>query len=170
MTVTSITQAERDLYERLTVFQEDLNQAAYFANYLLKKGWHFDPWDRRIRWPTYMQQAAFTTALVTAYCRPFVQSRSAPTLSMRLAPYCESELQLHEKLQTLRNTIYAHSDVDLHKVRPVSINDRATAIVSLPILKLTRDETQLVLSMIRKTSQAIAEKLQSLIARVEMSA
>lgn len=114
-----------------------------------------------------MQQAAFTTALIAAYCRPFVETRNGAVLSMRLAPYSENERELHEKLRSLRNTIYAHSDIDLRQVRPASINGRATAIVRSPSLKLTREETVRILSMIAKASKAIDEKLQDLIARVE---
>ena len=114
-----------------------------------------------------MQQAAFTTALIAAYCRPFVETRSGAVLSMKLAPYNDRDREVHEKLKSLRNTVYAHSDVELHNVRPVSFGGRASAIVTLPILKLTREETQRALSMIGRTSKAIDEKLQSLIARVE---
>jgi hypothetical protein len=114
-----------------------------------------------------MQQAAFTTALVAAYCRPFVETRNGAVLSMKLAPYTDRERKLHEKPRSLRNTIYAHSDIELRQVRPVSFNDRASAIVRSPSLKLTRGETERILSMIAKTSKAIDEKLQDLIARVE---
>ena len=55
---------DHSLYEVLYVAQEDLAQATYFASHLLKKGWHFEPWERR--WTTYMQQSAYTTALVVA--------------------------------------------------------------------------------------------------------
>jgi hypothetical protein len=167
VTVTSITQAERKLYQRLTVWNEDFRHANYFASFLLKKGWHFDPWDKKIRWSTYMQQAAFTSALVAAYCRPFVETRNGAVLSMKLAPYNDSERELHDKLKTLRNSVYAHSDVELQNVRPISIGSRATAIVTLPVLKLTRAETQKVHSMIERTSNSIDAKLQSLISRVE---
>jgi hypothetical protein len=164
--MASRIEVERKLYERLTVYLEDLNQAAYFANYLLKKGWHFDPWDRKIRLPTYMRQAAFTTALVTAYCRPFTETRAAPSLSMKLAPYTANEYQLHARLKALRNTVYAHSDIELQQVRPVSIYGQASAIVRLPVLKLTKGETESVVAMIRRTSAAIDAKRQSLIERV----
>jgi hypothetical protein len=149
------------------VFQDDLCQASCFARHLLKKGWHFDPWDKKIRWATYMQQVAFTTALVVAYCRPFAQSRGAATLSMKLTQYNADEKELHEKLGKLRNSVYAHSQVELQKVHPISINNRATAIVTVPRLKLTAEETAMVLVMIRRTSGAIGAKLQSLIERVQ---
>lgn len=166
MAITRI-QAEQKLYQCLTVWQEDFRNASYFANHLLRKGWHFDPWDRKIRWPTYMQQAAFTTALVAAYCRPFTGTRSGATISMKLAHYTKSELELHRKLKTLRNTIYAHSDVELREVRPMSINGSASAIESLPSLKLTQVETQLAISMIAKIMKSIDEKRNELISRVE---
>jgi len=167
VTVTSITQAERRLYQRLWVWRQDLLDATYFTRFLLKKGWHFEPWDKKIRWPTYMQQAAFTTALAAAYCRPFVETRNGAVLSMKFAPYTDAEHELHEKLKSLRNSAYAHSDVELREVRPISLSGRATAIERLPCLKLTRTETERALSMIAKVSRAIDQKLQELIARVE---
>lgn len=88
---------------------------------------------------------------------------------MKLAPYTESERALHEKMKSLRNTVYAHSDMELREVRPINFNGRATAVVRLPSLKLTRAETGRSLLMIAKTSKAIDEKLQDLIAQVSPS-
>mgnify|MGYP000414201960 CR=1 FL=1 len=161
------TKQERLLYERLVVFQDDLRQAAFYAGHLLKKNWHFDPWDSKIRWTTYMQQAAFTTALVTAYGRPFAGANGFPTMSMKLAPYDSHQLVLHHKLRNLRNNVYAHSDVALHRVRPVAINGRAMAVVHQPSLRLTKAEVETVLEMTRLAIQAIDAKLQNFITRVQ---
>ncbi|MBM9615293.1 hypothetical protein JWJ90_13495 [Desulfobulbus rhabdoformis] len=167
MTVPNITQSEQRLYQRLIVWRQDFRDANYFANFLLRKGWHFDPWDKKIRWTTYMQQAAYTTALITSYCRPFIATRSGAILPRNLRPYDAVERELHNKMRSLRNTVYAHSDVELREVREFSVNGYATAIERVPSLKLTRGETELTLSMIEKTSKAIDSKLQDLIKRVE---
>ena len=133
-------EAQRRLYQRWTVWQSDLGQARYFACHLLKKGWHYDPWDRRIRSSTYLQQAAFTTALVAAYCRPFVETRSGSVFPVSQVGFNVEERALHGRLRGLRNAVYAHTDVELHRVQPLRIGDFATAIVSQPILKLSKRE------------------------------
>jgi hypothetical protein len=53
-----------------------------------------------------------------------------------------------------------------YTVRPLSLNGRATAIVTMPRLKLAKDETELLLVMILRASQAIDAKLHALIASV----
>lgn len=158
--------ADRYLYERLVVFREDLAQATYFARYLLKKGWHFEPWDHRIRWPTYMQQAAFTTALVAAYSRPFTVTRSGSTLPTRLASFNSEQRALHKKVLSLRNTVYAHTEVALHKVVPVSVNGRAAAVLNTPLLRLSKEEVELLVGMISHVSANIDSSLNKLAAIV----
>jgi hypothetical protein len=157
---------DRSYYERLIVFEEDFRHAGYFANFLRKKGWHFDPWDKKIRWSTYMQQAAFTSALVTAYCRPFAQSRGKPALPLKIGRYIPKHKALHVRLCALRNQVYAHSEVAIHKVRPRIIGGQASAIVTLPVLKLTRDEVEDCREMIHRMLVAIRSELQKLAARV----
>jgi hypothetical protein len=159
--------AERGYYERLIVFEEDFRQADYFANFLRKKGWHFDPWDTKIRSSTYMQQAAFTSALVTAYCRPFAQSRGKPALSVKkMARYNTQQKALHERLITLRNEVYAHSEVAIRNVRPWTIGGEESAIVRFPALKLTREEVEDAGGMIHLMLTAIRRQLQNLAPRV----
>ena len=86
---------------------------------------------------------------------------------MKLAPYDSPQRALHSKLRSLRNSVYAHSEVQQQNVRPVSNLGRATAMVSQPVMKLSREEVEMILDMTHITSQAIREKLQSLIERVE---
>jgi hypothetical protein len=66
------------LYSKLTVSKSDIWFARYCASVICKKGWHSQPWERR--GTVYHQQAAFTSALITAYARPFIQSRGWPKL------------------------------------------------------------------------------------------
>ena len=65
-----------------------------------------------------MQQAAFTTALIMSYSRPFIQSKGWPKLPQELVPYNTTELHIHEQVMQLRHQGYAHSDSSRHKIRP----------------------------------------------------
>lgn len=155
-------EAQRRLYQRWTVWQSDLGQARYFAGHLLRKGWHYDPWDRRIRSSTYLQQAAFTTALVAAYCRPFVETRSGSVFPVRLARFAAPERALHDRLRGLRNAVYAHTDVELHRVQPLRnwrfrYRDR-----SQPILKLSKEELDCLVPMIDRLIGVMRDALQSM--------
>ena len=88
-------------------------------------------------------------------------------MSMKIPRYNANERELHDKLKSLRNSIYAHSNVDLYKVRPISFDGKAHAVVHLPVLKLTREETETVRSMIARTTRSINDTLQAIIGRVE---
>lgn len=146
-------------YQRLTVWLDDLRNARFYVNFLLKKGWHFDPFDRKIRYSTYLQQAAFTTAFVISYCKPFAKSKGRPIFAIKSAKLEEHERSLHDKLLELRNTVYAHSDVELRNIRPIVIRDFPTALETLPSLKLREEECHLCLSLIAKVSTAIKARL-----------
>jgi hypothetical protein len=52
---------------------------------LIKKGWHWMPWERR--GTIYLRRAAFTTSLVTPYARPFTGSRGWPKIPTELINY-----------------------------------------------------------------------------------
>ena len=152
---------DRALYERLYVARDDLRHASSFAAHLLKKGWHFDPWERR--GSTYMQQSAYTTALVVTYARPFTESRGWPKFPKRLAPYDDEQKSLHRKILILRNEVYAHSDVARQQVRPYKILGSASAIVMQPSMKLTKKETEALMEMIQATASAIDARMAQLI-------
>jgi hypothetical protein len=129
------------LYQRLYISAEDLQLASEFAHHVLKKRWRFAPWERR--WSTYVQQAAFTSAFVTAYARPFTQSKGWPPFPETLVQYTPEERVLHQHLLALRHQVYAHSDSCRHNVRPMRIVGNPSAIVGSPFLKLTKAELQL---------------------------
>jgi hypothetical protein len=156
---------ESALYQRLYIAREDLHFANSFAQHLLKKGWHFAPWERR--WTTYVQQAAFTSAFVTAYARPFTRSVGWPEFPMRLAPYLQTELRLHQQIILLRHQVYAHSDSSRHNVRPMRIVGHPSAIVGSPFLRLSKDELELAIVMIRKTISLLEQELEMLMPRIE---
>ncbi len=167
MSISEATKAhDRQLYGLLHVAEEDLRQASFFAAYILKKGWHFEPWEKR--WTVYMQQAAFTTALAIAYSRPFTESRGWPKFPMRLVTAFNAEQRkLHKRILNLRSLIYAHSDVGSRAIRLVSIEGYPTAIEALPPMRFTRDEITELQSMIKIAQNSIGTRKRELIAAVE---
>ena len=154
-------EADRSLYALLWVAREDLSQAAYFAEHLLKKGWHFYPWQRR--WATYMQQSAYTTATVVAYSRTFTESRGWPKFPKRLVPYDAAQKELHRKVLTLRNELYAHSHIPKWNIRPIKLNGHPTAIESMPFMRLEPHEAELLIEMIGVVGAGIRIRLGELI-------
>ena len=154
------------MYELLYVAKEDLGQASFYARYLLKKGWHFVPWETRRRWATYMQQSAYTTALVVAYSRPFVESRGWPKFPKRLMRHSQNQKILHKKILDLRHQVYAHSDIGSRQIRPFKINGYPSAIEFLPAMRLTKEQIEELLNMISITNSTIHERLGQLIGTV----
>ncbi len=97
-----------------------------------------------------MQQAAFTTALVTSYARPFTQSKGWPKLPTELVLYNASEAHLHQHVMKLSHRVYAHSDSSRHSIRPIKVLDFHTDIVGSPALRLSKKETEIIVRMIDK--------------------
>lgn len=138
-------------------------QAISYGSHLLKKGWHFEPWDKKIRWPTYIQQAAFTTSLIISYSRPFTESRGWPKFPKKLIQHNEEQKALHKKIMNLRNEVYAHSDFNKQEVRPIKILGQATAIIRQPSIKLSKEEVTMLLNMSSQTIKSIDIRLSGLI-------
>jgi len=153
------------LYKRLYVAQEDFRQAASFAKFILKNGWHFKPWEKRRM--TYMKQSAYTTALVVSYARPFTESRGWPRIPRRLVPYNQEQKALHKRILTLRNDVYAHTDVEKRDVRPFKIYGQPSAIEMLPQMRFTKEETERIIQMIRLANEAISNRLTQLIDTIQ---
>jgi hypothetical protein len=93
--------AETALYKRLYISRSDLSYARRFADFLLKKGWHFNPWEKR--GTLYIQQAAFTSALIVFYCRSFTRSKELPSFPSRLILYDANDMKLHNEVLELRH-------------------------------------------------------------------
>ena len=150
------------MFELLCTAKDDLAQALYFARFLLKKGWHYEPWERR--WTIYMQQTAFTTALVVSYSRPFVKSRGWPDFPERLLNYDQGQRQLHKRLIRMRNEVYAHSDIASRHIRPFKMPNSSfpSRIESQPTMRLTKPETEAVAQMITAMQQTLSSRIETL--------
>lgn len=149
-------------YKLLHVAEEDLRQANFYAAHMIKRGWHFEPFERRSS--VYMQQSAFATGLATAYSRPFTKSRNRSILSGKfLSEFTSDQKILHRKILNLRNTIYAHSDLTKRYISPVIIDGFATAVQDFTSMKFTKDELTKFLSMIEIISSKIRIRKESLL-------
>jgi hypothetical protein len=114
-----LTKEASKKYRRLWASKNDLEMAQACAAYLLKKGWFEPVWTRRRS--IYFQQQAFTTSLVVAYARAFLDPKGWEQYLLEQLPYDEigeERLALHADLMKLRNQLFAHSDLRLVDVTP----------------------------------------------------
>lgn len=119
------------LYKRLYISREDFAFAAQFGSYILKKGWHFYPWEKR--GTICLQQSAFTSSLIVFYSRPFTRSKGLPDFPLELLKYNNSEKKLHNKMIKLRHTVYAHSDDISYIVKPTLIDGNDISLFHPPL-------------------------------------
>ncbi len=125
-----LNENDQKLHDRLVVSSDDIVLARYCAGVLLKKGWHIEPWERR--GTVYEQQAAFTSALVIAYGRPFTRSNGWPALPSDLIPYDDREGALHRQIMKLRHQVYAHSDRTRYLVQLLRIGALSGTVLRRP--------------------------------------
>ena len=163
----SKTSVESLLYQKLYISQSDLAMADTFASQLLKNGWHFVLWETRRRWSTYMKQAAFTSAFITAYARPFTKSYGWPRFPMNIVGFNAADQALHDRIINLRDTVYAHSDSASHTVEPYRIDGYPSAIVGSPPLRLTHEELVHARKIISGLMQVINSELDRLLKVIE---
>lgn len=98
----------RNQFELYAASKYDFEQACFCARYLIKKGWHSEPWERR--GTIYAQQTAFVTNLVIAYARPFTKSQGWGIFPKKFGNFDNNQNKMHNKLIEMRNEIFAHSD------------------------------------------------------------
>lgn len=149
------------LHSRLHVSSLDLGFAQYCVEVILKKGWHYRPWEKRAT--IYLQQSAFMSALVTAYARPFTKSYGWPPFPRELKQFNRKEDAFHDRVIELRNTVYAHSDSKNYLVRPWRSERFSTDIVRTPELRMSADEAVLLKQMIDKLQLAIGRKMSQIV-------
>lgn len=147
-------------YQLLHVAQQDLSQAAFFADHLRQQGWHAEPWEGS--WQDYLHQGAYMTAMVVAYARPFTGSRGWPKFPARLLRLDAEQKLLHERLLQLRNELYAHSDVAARRARPIMFKGKPNAIEALPPMRMSATELLAVRKLILTISQGVNARLEEL--------
>lgn len=165
-TSASTCEERQKLYERLSVAATDLYLAREYAQFLLRKGWHAAPWERR--GSIYMQQSAFVMALVVSYARPFTKSFGWPPLPKNFVPTDPEATGLHTRLISLRHEVYAHSDSKHHKVQPWRIDSETlTDIVGAPIWRITKSESILITELIDEIQKRLTPEILAM--RVEIA-
>ncbi|RVH23021.1 hypothetical protein [Sinorhizobium meliloti] len=144
-------------YDKLRISCMDIAHALQCARFLIKKGWHSFEWERR--GSIYLQQSAFTTSLIVSYARPFTPARSLPGLPSRLIKWTEEEKALHDKIMSLRNEVYAHSDGTSYSFQPWQSEDFATIIERWPHRRLSKDDTLAFEAMAERILEALRERM-----------
>lgn len=107
--------------------------------------------------------------MVIAYCRPFTDSRGWPKFPKRLLRLTPEERELHERLLSLRNAVYAHSDIEARNIRPVWLNEHPTAVEALPPMRFSMAELESIRKLIYLICMNIAGKLDELFPSVKES-
>jgi len=146
------------LFGKLEVSQSDIGTAQLCARYLLKKGWHDPPYFRR--GSIYIQQIAFTTTMIVAYCRPFVVGKGNIKFPKRLLQFTMAQQELHNRLVVLRNKEHAHTDGSTYVVTPFK-----GAISSIQTLRATYfdpDEITLFLEMTSGLNDRIKMRMEEI--------
>jgi hypothetical protein len=148
---------DKSRYSRLHISGLDLDFAQYYVGVILKKGWHYEPWEKR--GTIYLQQSAFMSALVIAYAR----SIGWPNFPPHLKEFSDQEKLLHKRMMELRNKVYAHSDLDKYSAVPWRKGRFSTDIVGAPVLRISAEEAALLKRMIQKLQLAIRRSMAEIV-------
>lgn len=156
-----LREKDAKLYSKLYVSKNDIAFARYCAGVLLEHGWHAEPWE--MRETMYQQQAAFTTALVTAYARPFTHSKGWPDFPSKLIDtYDQREKALHQKIMKLRHKVYAHSDSESYSIHPSRGENCTITTVIEPTMRITAEDAKLFEAMSSKLLSSIHVRMEAI--------
>jgi hypothetical protein len=154
--------AERKLYKRLIISDQDLSHARKYAQLILELDLHGSSGDKNV----YLHRG-LNVALVVSYWRPFSDNEGSLDTLPRLpdgfiAMYSPEGKALHDQLKSLRNRAFAHSDATAHGVR-VHIKEFLGAKAAWPMswnahVPLTLERTKQLLDMIEQLLVRIAEE------------
>lgn len=147
------------VYNKLSAAEHDLSHASRFARYILAKGWDVAPWSGEEMGETYLQQDAFSTAMITSYGRAFTNSEGYGRLSSDLLDVFDAEERaLHDIFMKLRHEVYAHTDSESYRVVPVRIEGGVSDMKHLQYLQLDHDHLRMLISMCKKMNEALSTK------------
>ena len=159
--------ASQFLYEKLKASEWDFRLARHHAEHLLKKKWHKS--FPEMRGEVYWHQAAYTSALVVAYGRPFTKGYGWPRLPSELHAYDAVEVELHKRMIEKRDKMYAHTDSATYhaqssRVVSLKANEKSPlgTFYLYPTYRITASEAKLLVTMISKVLNAIGERVREL--------
>jgi hypothetical protein len=131
----------------------DFRQAKEFAGHILKRKWQNEINETPVQ---SLEHRAFNTSLIVSYARPFhnnMNFEDEPKSSLRkhvAEVLNENEIELHDRILRLRDTVYAHSDASAHRV---SNADSALTIIPMRVVEnLSESEVRLLKCMTKKWS------------------
>lgn len=97
--------------------------------------------------------------LLTAICR---KSRLVQAPKKAHSALSESK-KIHDSILNLRHEVYAHSDIESRRIRPLKINGHSSAIELLPAMRLTKEQIEGLLNKISMANAAIDNRVGQLI-------
>jgi hypothetical protein len=147
---------------RLNIFFVDFKQAQRFARYILRRKLH------GVKDPNAVAKLihlAFNTSLVVAYSRPFHDSNDGSKSKVSLRNSANTildtpEQALHDKIIVMRDKTFAHSDAATHEIKGFNYDGSTIQFYKAAFEPLTRDETRLLSTMIKKWIEYV-EQLRS---------
>jgi len=148
---------------RLNIFLFDFNQARRFAGYILRRKLHGVKNPQAI---AKLVHSAFNTSLIVSYSRPFHKSNDTAGLCVSLRDAVQTvltdrdDIALHRKIVIMRDQTFAHSDAESHEIKGFNYDGSTVQIYKFAFEPLTRDETRLLSTMIRRWI-AYVEQLRS---------
>lgn len=128
-------------YRRLWTSRNDLEKANSYAEHIIKKRLH----SGHIRSKgAYLQSDAFTTSLIISYARAFIDPSDWEDKLLSLSRPTDEQLKLHKTLISMRNELFAHSDLRHYGITPGRYGSRRTETVDTTHFELTANEVRLL--------------------------
>lgn len=156
-----LTDEQKRAYERLYVSKIDLEHAQFCLSMLSKKRWHSKQFERR--GTVYHQQAAYTTAFVISYARPFTKGFGWDALPKNIYSGNEHYVLCHQRVMALRHTVFAHSDRKHFSVRPWVSRLFQTDIVRLPDFRISLEDSVLLRDMLPTLQEELMKRLREIV-------
>jgi hypothetical protein len=138
---------------RLNIFWVDFKQAQRFALFIVRRKLHTVKNPQAV---AKLIHLAFNTSLIVAYSRPFLDSNDGAKKKVSLRDAVNAlldtpEQMLHDKIiKKMRNQAFAHSDAAAHEIDGFNYDGSTVQIYKAAFEPLTRDETRLLSTMIKK--------------------
>lgn len=138
---------------RLNIFLFDFNQARRFSGYIIRRKLHSVKDPQAV---AKLVHLAFNTSLVVAYSRPFLDSNDGSKKKVSLRSAVSATLDapeqlLHDKIiKKMRNQAFAHSDAAAHEIEGFNYDGSTVQFYKAAFEPLTRGETRLLSTMIKK--------------------
>jgi hypothetical protein len=136
------------LLPRWCIDLSDFRQAKEFAEHILKRKWQQDLDETPVQ---SLEHRAFNTSLIVSYARPFHNNKTlkdAPKSSLRkqaVEVLNEAEIELHDRILRLRDTVVAHSDG-----RALKVFSSGSLTFMRVVENLSESEVRLLKSMSKK--------------------